>query len=71
MDEVFWFFFSKKNKRFFLKKEAKTFIHYSFARTIGSRGTQGPLAASLGFLEVGGGDGAVEGGAQVPGGFEA
>jgi hypothetical protein len=24
--EVFWFFFSKKNsKRFFLKKEAKTF----------------------------------------------
>jgi len=26
--EVFWFFFSKKNgKRFFLKKEAKTFFH--------------------------------------------
>ncbi len=24
--KVFWFFFSKKNKRFFLKKEAKTFI---------------------------------------------
>jgi hypothetical protein len=24
--EVFWFFFSKKNKRVFLKKEAKTFI---------------------------------------------
>ena len=25
--KVFWFFFSKKNKHFFLKKEAKTFIH--------------------------------------------
>jgi hypothetical protein len=24
--KVFWFFFSKKNKDFFLKKEAKTFI---------------------------------------------
>jgi len=27
MDQVFWFQLSKKNKRFFLKKEAKTFIH--------------------------------------------
>jgi hypothetical protein len=27
--KVFWFFFSKKNrKRFFLKKEAKTFIPF-------------------------------------------
>jgi hypothetical protein len=26
---VFWFFFSKKNKRFFLKKEAKTFVRLS------------------------------------------
>jgi hypothetical protein len=24
--KVFWFFLSKKNKRFFLKKEAKTFF---------------------------------------------
>jgi hypothetical protein len=23
---VFWFFFAKKNKRFFLEKEAKTFL---------------------------------------------
>ena len=27
--KVFWFFFSKKNKRFFLKKEAKTFYPFS------------------------------------------
>jgi len=26
--KVFWFFFSKKNKRFFLKKEAKTFAPF-------------------------------------------
>jgi hypothetical protein len=47
MLEVFWFFFSKKNrlldrpgydafskgrKRFFLKKEAKTFIHCTQAK---------------------------------------
>jgi len=30
MDEVFWFFFSKKNKRFFLKKEAKTLALIAF-----------------------------------------
>jgi hypothetical protein len=32
--KVFWFFFSKKNRRnkdFFLKKEAKTFICFGFA----------------------------------------
>ena len=26
--KVFWFFFSKKNKHFFLKKEAKTFYPF-------------------------------------------
>ncbi|MEJ0044738.1 MAG: hypothetical protein WDN04_00125 [Rhodospirillales bacterium] len=26
LTKVFWFFFSKKNKYFFLKKEAKTFV---------------------------------------------
>ncbi|MEJ0046593.1 MAG: hypothetical protein WDN04_11090 [Rhodospirillales bacterium] len=31
--KVFWFFFSKKNKKknFFLKKEAKTFVHLACA----------------------------------------
>jgi hypothetical protein len=27
--KVFWFFFSKKNKHFFLKKEAKTFPRFA------------------------------------------
>jgi len=27
LTKVFWFFFSKKNKNFFLKKEAKTFVN--------------------------------------------
>jgi hypothetical protein len=27
--KVFWFFFTKKNKRFFLKEEAKTFVRES------------------------------------------
>jgi len=35
MDEVFWFFFSKKNKRFFLKKEAKTFYPLREASHVG------------------------------------
>jgi hypothetical protein len=29
--KVFWFFFSKKNKNFFLKKEAKTFAPWPSA----------------------------------------
>ena len=40
--QVFWFFFSKKNKRFFLKKEAKTFVH-GCADAIASAGAP-PLA---------------------------
>jgi hypothetical protein len=36
--KFFWFFFSKKNRRkhFFLKKEAKTFVHWLSARAAGS-----------------------------------
>jgi hypothetical protein len=30
--KAFWFFFSKKNKHFFLKKEAKTFSHLNIDR---------------------------------------
>jgi hypothetical protein len=33
--EVFWFFFTKKNrKRFFLKKEAKTSVHSILVLTL-------------------------------------
>jgi hypothetical protein len=36
LTKVFWFFFSKKNrlKHFFLKKEAKTFVHGLLARSV-------------------------------------
>jgi hypothetical protein len=40
--KVFWFFFSKKNKRFFLKKEAKTF--YPFCWRAGLTCAPGRLA---------------------------